>query len=473
MIKLIQSTIIQRFGNPLFLTRLMLGIFLVVSIISFSSCSFEKEPKQPNILLILIDDMGWGDIGYNSDDILSPNLDNLAENGIKFTQHYVNQECTPTRVSLLTGRFPNRYGLHCSSASNDQAFPFETVTLASALKSKGYNTAISGKWHLGSLPKWGPLKYGFNHSYGGLAGALGMYDHRYRLNREPYTRTWIRNDEYVDEEGHVYDLVTDNAIDLIKNTFTKDEPFFLYLPYHGVHTPLVESEEWLNHNKHIDNPSRQWFAAAVSHLDYQIGRVINALEETDQRANTLVIVMSDNGGFPNYSGNQYPAPDPALTNFSSNGPLRGSKGTPYEGGTRVPAFVNWPGIVKPGVTDAVIHAVDWMPTLCKLVDYEPGEDLKWDGQDIWPFIIGDKSVSQQPRLLYWNYWDIRIALRYGDWKIISPTDNAPFELYNLANDPYEKFDLSNVEKQQLELLKMKLEETRALDQKGPAPWLEK
>ncbi len=459
--------------NILFLQRSLMCLFILSSIFFLSFCSVENEPKQPNILLIVIDDMGWGDIGYNSDDILSPNLDNLAENGVKFTQHYVNQECTPTRVSLLTGRFPNRYGLHCSSASNDQAFPFETVTLASALRSKGYNTAISGKWHLGSLPKWGPLKYGFDHSYGGLAGALGMYDHRYRLNREPYTRTWIRNDEYVDEEGHVYDLVTDNAIDLIENTFTKDEPFFLYLPYNGVHTPLVETEKWLNYNKHIENPSRQLFGAAVSHLDDQIGKVIETLEKTGQRENTLVIVMSDNGGFPNYSGGQYPAPDPPLTNFSSNGPLRGTKGTPYEGGTRVPAFVNWPGTLDPGVTDAVMHAVDWMPTLCKLINYEPEEDLKWDGQDIWPIILGEKTVSDEPRLLYWNYWNIRIALRYGDWKIVSPKENAPFELYNLANDPYEKNDLSGAEPEQLKALMLKLEETRALDRKGPAPWVEK
>ena len=441
-------------------------MFLLV----FISCE-EKPPGKPNILLIVIDDMGWGDIGYNSDDILSPNLDKLAENGIKFSQHYVNPECTPTRVSLLTGRFPNRFGLHCSSASNDQAFPFETVTLASALRSQGYNTAISGKWHLGSLLNWGPLKYGFNHAYGGLAGALGMYDHRYRLNREPYTRTWYRNDEYIDEEGHVYDLVTDHAINLLENKFSKEEPFFLYLPFHGVHTPLVETEKWLHYNKHIKNPSRQLFAAAVSHLDDQIGRVITTLEKTGQRENTLIIVLSDNGGFPNYSGGQYPPPDPKLTNFSSNGPLRGQKGQPYEGGIRVPAFVNWPGKLMPGTTDATVHAVDWMPTLCNLVNYKPEEDLKWDGMDIWSFITGEKSVPDHPRLLYWNYWDIRIALRYGDWKLVYPTGNATAELYNLAIDPYEQNDLAQIETDQLKILLLKLEETRVLDQKGPAPWL--
>lgn len=452
-------------------STLKIGLILfLLSAVMLISCA--RKPNQPNILLILIDDMGWGDIGYNSDDILSPTLDNLAENGIKFTQHYVNQECTPTRVSLLTGMFPNRFGIHCSSASNEQAFPFETVTLASALKSMGYQTAISGKWHLGSLVKWGPLKFGFDHSYGGLAGAMGMYDHRYRLNREPYTRTWHRNDEYVDEEGHVYDLVTDNAIDLLENVFTKDQPFFLYLPYHGVHTPLVETKEWLDYNKHIENPDRQLFGAAVSHLDYQIGRVVETLDETGYRDNTLLIVMSDNGGFPNYRGNQYPPPDPKLTNFSSNGLLRGQKGQPYEGGIRVPAFVNWPGKLDPEVSDAVFHAVDWLPTIARMVGYEPEENLNWDGQDIWPIISGEK-VEDDPRVLYWNYWNIRIALRYGDWKIVSATENAPFELFNLAIDPYEKNDLSQVETEQMEIMMNKLKETRALDRKGRAPWLEK
>jgi arylsulfatase A-like enzyme len=444
---------------------------LIIALTSVTSCNYVQKSQDPNVLMIVIDDMGWGDIGYNSDDILSPNLDRLAENGIKFTHHYVNQECTPTRVSLMTGKFPNRYGLHCSSASNDQAFPFETVTLADAFKEQGYQTAISGKWHLGSLVEWGPLNYGFDHAYGSLAGAVGMYDHRYRLNREPYTRTWYRDDHYVDEAGHVYDLVTDNAIDLLENVFTRDKPFFLYLPYQGVHTPLVESEEWLEYNDHINNPSRQLFAAAVSHLDNQIGRVMESLERTGRRDNTLVVVFSDNGGFPDYSGNQYPPPDPKLTNFSSNGPLRGQKGQPYEGGIRVPAFVNWPGTLEPGVNDAVMHAVDWMPTLSKLIGYEPEADLGWDGQNIWPVITGDKKEFDEPRVLYWNYWNIRIALRWGDWKIISATEGAPYELYNLADDPYETTDLSESEPEKFDAMMNKLEEVRALDRKGVAPWL--
>jgi arylsulfatase A-like enzyme len=454
---------------------IIISVFIICSIL-FCDCSHQSKkqvPEKPNILFILIDDMGWGDIGYNSDEILSPNLDRIAAEGIIFEQHYVNPECTPTRVSLMTGKYPTRYGLHCSSASNDQAFPFGTVTLASALKSMGYNTAISGKWHLGSLIQYCPLNYGFDHAYGSLAGALGMYDHRYRLSQPLYSRTWYRDTEYIDEEGHVYDLITDNAIDVLENKFPKNEPFFLYLPYQGVHTPLVETEEWLDHNKQIENPSRRLFAAAVSHLDYQIGRILGTLERIGRQENTLIIVSSDNGGFPNYSGGQYPPPDPPLKDFSSNGPLRGQKGQPYEGGIRVPAFINWPGIIEPGRLQTPVHIADWMPTICNLLGYKSKEDLEWDGQDIWPLIMGDKKTPDQPRRFYWNYWNIRIAIRDGDWKLVIPKEDASPELYYLSDDPYEKNDLANKEPVKLKEMMQLLETEKSLDQQGRAPWLPK
>lgn len=447
----------------------ILACIVTASCLTSIASAAEPDAKRPNIVLILIDDMGWADIGYHNDELRSPNLDKLAREGVEFGQHYVMQECTPTRVTLMTGRYPNRFGLHCSSASNDQAFPFDTVTMASALRSVGYDTAISGKWHLGSLVQWGPRKFGFNHSYGGLAGALGMYDHRYRLNRAPYTRTWHRNDEYVDEEGHAYDLVTDEAIGLVEKTLR--EPFFLYLPYHGVHTPLVESKKWLDHNRHIENPSRRLFAAAVSHLDHQIGRVVDTLERTGRRENTLIVVLSDNGGFPNYSGGQYPAPDPRLRDFSSNHPLRGFKGQHYEGGIRVPASANWPGRLEPRKISAPIHSIDWLPTLCKLVGYEPSKDLKWDGQNIWPLVTGERTEHDTPRRFYWNYWNVRIALRDGDWKLVSPKQNAPFELYNLAEDPNETTDLAKRRPDQLKRLQDLLENEQSKDRKGRAPWL--
>ena len=453
----------------LLLTPVLVGILAAGVLVSVSRAE-EQTPRRPNVVVIVIDDMGWADIGYHNDQIRSPNLDRLAREGVRFDQHYVMQECTPTRVALMTGRYPTRFGLHCSSASNEQAFPLETVTMASALRSIGYDTAISGKWHLGSLPKWGPRKFGFNYTYGGLAGAVGMYDHRYRLNRPPYTRTWHRNDEYVDEKGHAYDLVTDEAVELMEKKLK--EPFFLYLPYHGVHTPLVESDRWLNYNNHVENPSRRLFAAAVSHLDFQIARVVDSLEKTRRRQNTLVLVFSDNGGFPNHGGGQYPPPDPRLTDFSSNKPLRGTKGQPYEGGIRVPALASWPGRLEPGKVTAPIHAIDWMPTLCNLLGYKPEKDLKWDGQDVWPLVTGEKSDHDGPRRFYWNYWNVRIALREGDWKLVYPKQKTPAELYNLADDPCEKHDLAQERPDQLKRLQRLLKEEQSLDRKGRAPWLE-
>jgi arylsulfatase A-like enzyme len=195
------------------------------------------------------------------------------------------------------------------------------------------------------------------------------------------------------------------------------------------------------------------------------------LEKTGLRENTLIIISSDNGGFPNYRGGQYPPPDPKLTDFSSNGPLHGQKGQPYEGGIRVPAFVNWPGIIEPGVLFTPVHVMDWMPTLCKLTGYVADEDLKWDGQDIWPYITGAKSEPKTPRQFYWNYWNIRMALRDGDWKLVYPTENSSAELYNLADDPNEKKNLALSDPAQLQRLIKLLEEERGLDQKGRAPWL--
>ena len=269
------------FTRTQFFKILTLGLVVGVcsSVLIFSDgCNSISSQKKPNILLIVADDMGWADIGYHNSEIKTPNLDRLAKEGVDLDQHYVQPQCTPTRVSLMTGRYPNRFGRHCTSASNQQAFPFDTITMASALKSLGYDTAITGKWHLGSKPEWGPTKYGFNQSYGSLAGAIGMYDHRYRLNQPEFTQTWHRNDQLIeDEAGHATDLCTEQAVQWIHSL---NKPFFLYVPFHTVHTPLAEPQRYLDMNQHIENPDRRLMAAALSHMDESMGRVISALEET-------------------------------------------------------------------------------------------------------------------------------------------------------------------------------------------------
>ena len=194
---------------------------------------------QPNVIIILTDDQGWGDVGYNNPKVYTPNIDKLANSGALFTNHYVMAQCTPTRAALMTGRYPSRFGPHATAASTKPAFPKGTPTIASMLKSQGYDTCLSGKWHLGSSPDHGPNYFGFDQSYGCLSGAVGNYNHGYR--KGPLFHTWHRNHELIEgsENGvHTTQLITDDAIRFIREK--RDNPFFLYLPYTAVHTPLDE-----------------------------------------------------------------------------------------------------------------------------------------------------------------------------------------------------------------------------------------
>ena len=420
--------------------------------------------RRPNLVVIVSDDQGWGDVGYHDPEIRSPNLDRLARQGVELDCHYVQPECTPTRVALTTGRYPSRFGSHCTQASNDRAYPRGTLTMASMLKSLGYETAIVGKWHMGSKPEWGPNHYGFQYSYGSLAGAVGMYDHRYRLN-SPYVTTWHRNLEFIEEEGHSTDLIAREAVAWIERK--RHKPFFLYVPFHAVHTPLVERDaKWHEMNAHIENKDRRLFAAALSHMDWAVGEIVQALERTEQRDSTLIIFTSDNGAFAEpYRGGNYPAPDPALdAGFSSNHPLHGRKAEVYEGGIRVPAFVNWPGALQPRKIATPMHVVDWMPTLAALLGHEPPADPQWDGQNMWPILTGQRQ-STDVRTFYWVRGESRehVALRHGDWKILKNQRNKPWELYNLSNDPCETHNLAESMPKKIEALKVLFEKERAKD----------
>ena len=197
-------------------------------------------PAKPNIVIIVDDDLGWADVGYHGSAFRTPNIDRLAETGIELDQHYVAPMCTPTRAALLTGRYWSRFGN--TSPSNTQVLPFDTVTLATALRSSGYETAIAGKWHLGSKPEWGPRKFGFDRSYGSLAGGVGPWDHRYK--KGDYSSTWHRNDKLIEEEGHVTDLLAAEAVQFIHAEHRG--PFLLYVPFTAVHTPLDEPETFLD-----------------------------------------------------------------------------------------------------------------------------------------------------------------------------------------------------------------------------------
>ena len=415
---------------------------------------------RPNILLIVADDLGWADVGYHGSDLLTPNLDREVKRAVELDCHYVAPVCSPTRAGLLSGRYCSRFGV--TTPTNSQAYPFGTVTLASALQSVGYDTCITGKWHLGSLPECGPKCFGFNRSHGAFAGGVGPYNHLYKPGR--FSRTWHRNDQHIEEEGHVTDLIGREAVRFIEAE--RDSPFFVYVPFTAVHTPIDEPSKWLERNRHIPEARRQ-YAGSTTHMDHWFGEMIGALERTGQRQNTLVLFFSDNGGTTSSDSANYPGAYPPNEELGSNLPLRGGKGQVYEGGIRTPALVRWPGVLEPRKLGTPLSVTDWMPTFCRLAGYRPDADLRWDGIDIWA-VLRDPGTTPAPRIIYspgprWRH----NAVRSGDWKLITFHEDDGSEkrclLFNLADDPCEKRDLAEEEPDRVRELRRLLLAHRSRD----------
>ena len=453
-------------------------------LLAFLPASLQAAEK-PNIVLILADDLGWADIGYNNPAVYSPHLDRLAETGVTFTQHYVMPQCTPTRVALMTGRYPGRFGGAALQASNDPAFPRGTPTLASMLKQAGYRTFLAGKWHLGSHADHGPNHFGFDSSYGSLAGAVGMYDHRYRSGE--FEHTWHRDHALIEgaENGvHASELVGREAVRVIRDTATGDfaAPFFLYLPFHSVHTPLDErgpfvdrptqldprnKQRWLNENEirwfndpagkiqQESDPEKRLLLAAVHHLDDITGQIVAALDETGLRDNTLILFSSDNGPQGSWPGKAYPD-DLKLTDFNQPLPFRGRKLDVWEGGIHVPGFANWPARLQPRTDAAPTHIVDWYPTLAALVN-SPAALPACDGVNLTPLLFEQTPLPERDLYWTWNRNTNRWALRRGDWKIVKytrqpPQSAADWALFHLAVDPDESDNVAAQHPQMVERL---------------------
>lgn len=396
------------------------------------SPGISSTPGKPNILIILPDDLGWSDIGYHGSDIKTPNIDKLARSGIMLNQHYTMPTCTPSRVCLMTGLYASRYGV--LGPAYGEVIDLGDPTLPSLLSDHGYFTAIDGKWHMGS-PPYTPLKYGFQSSYGYFDGQIDPYTHEYAQDTEfTERRSWHRNDEYLDESGtHVTDLITDEAVRIIEEE--REEPFFLTVAHHVPHSPLDEPGEWISvYDNYLMHPSRKLFAASITHMDEGVGKIIDALERTGQRENTLIIFMSDNGGTKSwhnetiYRGQYADKPHKVLGN---NFPLRGWKHELYEGGIRAPAFLNWPGQLEPGVVDFPVHISDWLPTLCALTGIEQGLRPDLDGKNIWPLLTGEAQIAGT-RQMYWKTGR-GYAVREGSWKLLVHLNNDT-ELYDLKKD---------------------------------------
>lgn len=450
------------------------------------------EDRPPNIVLIVSDDQGWADIGYNNADVFSPNLDRLAAEGVVLKQHYVMPQCTPTRVALMTGRYPSRFGGAAMNASNKPSFPLGTPTLASALKDAGYSTFLAGKWHLGSDPKHGPNHFGFQQSYGSLAGAVGMYDHRYRAGG-PFEHTWHRDHKLIQgaENGtHATDLISKEAVRVIQKKHA--QPFFLYVPFHSVHTPLDErgkftdrptqldpdnDQRWLDEDKirwfndpkgiiqRETDPEKRLLLASVYHLDFAIGQIVDAIKNSGQGDDTLILFSSDNGPQGSWPGNAYPD-DLKLTDFNQPLPMRGKKLDVWEGGIHVPGIIHWPKKLKHRSVKTPTHIVDWFPTLATIAGASC--IANGDGADLTDLLLAGKSLPE--RALYWTWHPSfnRWALRKGDWKIVkygkgAPTAPTDWQLYNLANDPREKSDLSNKQPEVLKSLHRQFLDQRQRD----------
>lgn len=408
-------------------------------------------PERPNIVYLLADDLGWGDVGWHGGEIKTPNLDKLAAAGARLEQFYVQPVCSPTRAALMTGRYPMRHGLQVGVVRPwaQYGLPLEERTLPQALKHAGYETAIVGKWHLGHVRRdFLPTRRGFDRQYGHYNGALDYFTH---IRDEGFD--WHRDDHVNRDEGYSTHLIAREAVKIVEQ-HDASGPLFLYVPFNAVHAPHQVPDSYKAPYGHLKEP-RRTYAGMLAALDEAVGQIVAAIEKKGIRNDTLFVFSSDNGG-------------PAPGRVTSNGPLRGAKATLYEGGVRVPAFATWEGHIKPGsVVNAPLHIVDWYPTLLKLTGVSLDQPLALDGRDAWGAIAQGGPSPHDEILL--NTTPQAGAIRVGGWKLIvraagsgaqddvhpvegadrpAQTGASKVELFDIANDPYETHDLatSNPEK---------------------------
>jgi arylsulfatase A-like enzyme len=421
------------------------------------------EAKQPNIVFLLVDDLGYADCGFNGGkEIRTPNIDRLAKGGAVIENHYVQPVCSPTRSTLMTGRYPTRTGVYTIvSPGAPWGLPLAERTLADALRSAGYRTAITGKWHLGEFEKdYQPNARGFDHQYGHFFGMLDYFTHE-RMNR----LDWFRNGEPLKEDGYTTHLISAEACKVIATTDAA-KPLFLYVPFNGVHSPFQVPDNYLKPYANLKG-NRQKLAGMLAAVDEAIGKIEDALRKSGRLENTLIVFSSDNGG-----------PPPG-----DNTPLRDFKGSIYEGGTRAAAFVTWPGHVPAEQrVRQPMHMVDWYPTLIKLAGGSLEQKLPVDGRDVWPMLTKGAPSPHDAILSVSTQGPTRAAVRMGDWKLMvngnadadsGEDDGAtkakkkgkaaagkhePVALYNLADDPSESKNLADAQPERVKSMRARLAE---------------
>lgn len=432
-----------------FQLRIVGGVLVLVAALVDGTVSAAREPGKPNIVLILADDLGYSDVGFQGGkDIPTPHLDNLARGGVRCANGYVSHPfCSPTRAGIMTGRYQHRFG-HENNPVFDPAnpklgLPLDQVTIADALKAAGYVTGAVGKWHLGAEPRFLPTRRGFTEFFGFPGGGHDYFQAQDQPGAREYLTPILRGDQSVTEKEYLTRAFSREAVAFI--THHKDRPFFLYLAYNAVHTPLQAPPTDLARVEGIDDVKRKPYAAMLQILDEGVGQVLDALKRSELERDTLVVFLSDNGG-----------PPPA--NGSRNEPLRGAKGTLYEGGVRVPFVFRWPGVLAEGSSyDQPVSSIDLMPTAVALAGGKTLASSKLDGVDLMPYLTAKASGAPHPTLFWRADGGRRFAVREGRFKMIKNAD-APFELYDLESDLGEVKDLSGTMPKRLESMLEKYHE---------------
>lgn len=415
--------------------RCLLAVCLALLLAAPLQAQAKKGKRPPNILIILCDDVGYGEFGFQGrKDVPTPHIDSIARKGLRFTQGYVSGPyCSPTRAGLLTGRYQTRFGHEFNPPSPKNGLPLSETTLADLLRRLGYATCAIGKWHLGADPSLRPTARGFDEFFGTLNNTPFFHPTNFIDSRVAPDVKKIDDPKFYTTEQY-----GDRAVDWI--TKNQKKPWFLYLPFNAQHAPLQAPQKYLDKFAHIKDEKRQYFAAMMSAMDDAVGRVLAKIAELGQEEETLIIFFSDNGG-------------PTMQTTSNNGVLRGVKATTLEGGVRVPFCMQWKGTLPAGKDyEHPIIQLDLLPTCIAAAGGEVDAKLKIDGVNLLPYLKGEKKERPHDTF-FWRFGE-QWAVRKGDWKlVVSRIDGPEPKLFNLAEDIGEAKDLTAAQPDKVKELK--------------------
>ncbi|QDV61912.1 sulfatase family protein [Crateriforma conspicua] len=427
-----------------------IGALFATDVINANDSIAGDDTSRPNILVIMCDDLGYADVGFNgSTDIQTPNLDALAKAGTVCTSGYVAHPfCGPSRMGMMSGRYPHQFGAPFNLPNSGQGADAyvehgidpDEVLISTVMQRSGYFTAAVGKWHMGIQSSFHPNHRGFEEYYGFLGGGhkyfpqqfQGVYERQKARGIQhinEYVRPLEHNGRPVKETEYVTDGLSREAVRIIHNAATDDRPFFMFLAYNAPHTPLEAKPEDMAPFAHIGDEKRRTYAGMVFAVDRGVGQIVDALSETSQLNDTLIVFLSDNGG--------------KTSAGADNGPLREGKGSTFEGGYRVPMFFHWPGVVNAGQTyPHPITALDFYPTFAALADASIPDGKVLDGKNVWASLINGDNPRPDEMIYAMRHRQgfSDVGARRGPWKI-TRTFRSPWKLFNLEQDLSESRDL--------------------------------